>query len=320
MTEYQNTTNDTSPTTLAEYYANSRAKPASFFKALRLTKITKFAPEDVESSLKKLPETDPDLSRTVGLAVVAKTPEAVSSWLSEVARSKAQEMTGEMTLGQSAEVAFERIVQTVSDQLLSKEKNARQRAENIVRLIMMWLISHRSLNLLSAIKAIAGGKRFAANNKALRAAAQRSLIQSKPNQWRNLSSIVALSDDAVVTAERLRDEANSTRRALSVRVDDLESKVSSQTQEIDVLKDTVATLEEELRTALADAAAERGLRELDRTEWTSRYRNFLSGRLKLLLSDAKDALEFDPPHIEAVRERIGAATESVNQEMSRLDG
>jgi hypothetical protein len=61
--------------------------------------------------------------------------------------------------------------------------------------------------------------------------------------------------------------------------------------------------------------SEKQLRELDLNQAAGRTRNLLAGRLRLLLSDARDALDFEPPHIEAARQRLDAAQETIAKEV-----
>jgi hypothetical protein len=76
----------------------------------------------------------------------------------------------------------------------------------------------------------------------------------------------------------------------------------------------------EMTASQSALEAERQLRELDLAQAAGRTRNLLAGRLSLLLSDAREALDFEPPHIEAARQRIDAAKETIVQEVNNSHG
>src|SRR4051794_18688517 len=57
------------PPTLSDYYADPGIKASSFIKTVRSAKVKAFATEDAEHAQKMLAEKDPDLARTLGLAL-----------------------------------------------------------------------------------------------------------------------------------------------------------------------------------------------------------------------------------------------------------
>jgi hypothetical protein len=75
-----------------------------------------------------------------------------------------------------------------------------------------------------------------------------------------------------------------------------------------------------LATSQHEVETQRQLRQLDAAESGGRTRSLLTGRLSLMLSDARDALDFEPPHVEAARQRIDAAKETIAQVVNKPNG
>jgi hypothetical protein len=305
------------PPTIVGYYANSKLRPASFFKAVRAAKIKAFHQNDVEAAHATLSEKDPNLSRTLALGLANKPPEPVQRWVMEVARSVARRLNPEITLEESttAETVFVQIVRAVEDALRSKKKADRDRAQNLVRLSMLWLIRQRALDPLQALYGLLPVSRKSSGRSTPRAEAQSLVLRAKPSQWKMLSVVANLSSDDIKEANRARNEAFQVRDMLRTRVADLERSLESKSQEIDGLANEARQLEAEVASGKSALEAQRQLRQLDAAEATGRTRNLLAGRLSLLLSDAADALEFEPPHIEAARQRINAARETIAGEV-----
>ena len=147
------------PPTLSAYYADPKLKPASFFKAVRAAKIKAFQSTDVESTQGTFTEKDPDLSRTLALGIGNRPPEAVERWVIEAARSAVRTADPNIMLEESAsaDAIFERIVHALANSLQSKRKSIRSRAQNLVKLSLIWLIRRRSIDPQQALYALSGG-------------------------------------------------------------------------------------------------------------------------------------------------------------------
>jgi hypothetical protein len=289
-------------------------KPARFFKALRAAKTKAFQGDDVGSTQAALVDRDPDLSRTLALGLASRPPEAVERWVNDVARSAAgkvdQNLLEEST---SAEAIFERLVHTLTEALQSKVKPVRLRAQNLVKLSLVWLIRRRSLDPLRALYALSEPRK---HRQTIRAEGQNVLLRAPPSQWKTLTVVTNLSSEEVKGANHTRDRAIQARDQLQVRVADLEKYTKAKEQENDSLSRELERLQLELASERGALEAQRRLRELDATEAAARTRSLLTGRLNLLLSDAKDALDFEPPHIDAARQRIDAARETIAREVN----
>ena len=70
----------------------------------------------------------------------------------------------------------------------------------------------------------------------------------------------------------------------------------------------------QMRVLSADLLACKELRVLDRTKLKSQFRSFLVD-IFLMLSDARDALGFDPPHIEAALQRLNMVMSAITKKL-----
>lgn len=305
--------------TLTDYYRDPKLKPRAFYKAVRAAKIKAFQISDIESTQAAFLEKDPDLARTLALGVGTRPPEPIERWVIDAARLAIRATNPNILLEESAgaETIFERILDALAQELQSKRKPVRSRAQNLVKLSLMWLIRRRSLDPLNALYAFNqfAGKR--GTRAAPRSEVQSVLLRAKPNQWRTLSAVANLSLEELNEAGRNRDRALQARDQLQTRLADLERMLASKDQEADRLSGELQRLQAELSASNSTLEAQCRLRELDAAEAAGRTRNLLSGRLSLLLSDARDALDFEPPHVEAARQRIDAAKETIAQEVKQ---
>jgi hypothetical protein len=172
------------PPSLSAYYADRKLKPAAFLKAVRAANIKTFQSDDVASAQATLAETDPDLSRTLALGVVKRPPDVIERWVIEIARSAVRILDPALVLEEnaSAEAIFERIIQAQSNRLQSKSRPSRFRAQNLIRLSLLWLIRGRSLDPLQALHELSAISNKLANRESIRGQAQKILIETKPRR------------------------------------------------------------------------------------------------------------------------------------------
>jgi hypothetical protein len=304
--------------TLSGYYSNASCKPSSFIKAARAAKTKMFQSQDIAAAHAMLAEQDPDLSRTLALVVGNHPPDAVERWAIEAAKSSVRALDPEFTRdgSASADAILERTVRVQAEALQSKSKAPRLRAQNLIRLTLFWLIRERSIEPLQALHALSNVSSKRVSREASRAQAQRLLLQSKPGLWRALSTVASLSFDAVQRADRAAVEAGQARDRLQERIIELERALQEKQLETNTLSHEMEHLRSENAARKSSLEEERKLRELDLSQAAARTRHLLEGRLSLLVSDARSALDFEPPHIEAARQRLDAAKETIAKEVS----
>jgi hypothetical protein len=304
------------PPTITTYYLDPKIKLAPFVKAVRTAKIFRFQPSDVETAHEKLGEADPTLARTLALARGNRTPEAIERWVAEATEATVRASVPSALDYVGAKSVLECIVNALGSDLAEKAGARRTRAQNLLHLALIWLIEQRALDPLDALRVIS--KLF--RRSSARRNATRILAHASPTQLRDLSLIAGLADEAVVRATQERSDAVAKQARLQEQVATLDASLRALRDREQQLISQVERLRSDLEQARREFDEQRQLRQLDRASQQGRMRQFLLERLGLLLSDARDALEFDPPHVDAARQRIESARETIDQQIGTLDG
>jgi hypothetical protein len=300
--------------TLSRFYVDPKMKAASFLKAVRTAKVKTFQSEDIASAQAMLAEKDSSLSRTLSLGTASRPPDVLERWVCEIVKSSLEpEIMADQAA--SAEAIFERVVRSQANELQSKSKALRLRAQNLIKLTLLWLVWARSLDPLQALYTFAeiSNKRVGREN--VRSEVQKILLQAKPGQWKSLFAVARLSSDVVQRANLTATDALRERDRLQERVAQLEHALEQKGEEADNLSSALEHTRSEVASGKKALEDERKLRDLDLAQATGRTRHFLTGRLSLLLSDARVALEFEPPQIEAARQRLDSAKETIAEEV-----
>ena len=298
------------------YYSDSRVTAAAFVRAVKAAKISCFDGEDVYQTRSRLGELDPTLVRTVGL--LGKGPAPVARWVAEVTKQTLRQvLPGGVSDGyEAANTLFDRVVRMSAEHLAAKDKQSRARAQNLMRLVLAWLIDERNLRptdaLLSArnVKPTKGKSTAATLNRD----AARLLARATPKQFLDLSSIAALFVTTIAEEAKERREVFGRFADLTHRITSLEAELQSTVEDLDAVNEDRATLADALADAQKDLRNEKELRALDRTRQDGRFRRFLAERLNQPLSDAFDALQVDPPHVSTARQRIEMALTAIGRE------
>lgn len=284
---------------LSAYYAGE-VKPAAFVKAVRTEKIRSFKSEDISKAAQGLSETDPDLMRTT--ALLGKGSDAVARWVAEATKASLQPRLPDAEYGsyEMARRLFDRVVRMSRDDLATKDRQRRARAQNLLRLVRAWLTSKSDLKLtdgLISIRSTAGKKDVG-----------RLLRNASFPKLQDLSLIADLFEGERQNILSDRDKWRDLASARETELQTTNVKLRETSAERDRLSNELSSTQEELRQ-------EKELRALDTTQQRGRMRTFLSERLSPSLSDARDALGFDPPLIEAAQQRIELAVKAIEDEV-----
>jgi hypothetical protein len=306
---------------LTFYYADSRVKPVAFIKAVRAEKSKSFGTDDTKEALRCLTETDPTLSRTI--ALVGKGPDAVGRWVIDAAKASLKHYTPEAVSDEhcAANVLFDRVVRACAGDLAAKDKQCRARAQNLIRLALVWLIDQRNLSPINALLSVRKAKKK--KNSATAASASRDAIRlltrTKLNQLLNLSLIATLFEASIARAAKERQESIATLSSLRDRINILETKLQTTNEELEKTAENRDRLSEALAIAQKELSDEKKLHALECEKRAGSLRTFLTEQLSQPLSDARDALDFDPPHADAARQRIEMAMSAIGRELEKID-
>ena len=302
---------------LSSYYSDSRVRTAAFVKAMKATKLIRFDASDVYQTRTRLNELDPTLDRTVRL--LGKGPEPIDRWVAEVTKETLRQLlSGDGSGGyDAASTLFDRVVRMSAEDLAAKDGQRRARAQNLLRLVMAWLIKERNLSPPDALLTIRKAKPRKRKSTAasLNHDAARLLSRVTHKQLIDLSLIGALFDSVIAEGAKERRQVFGKFADLRNRITSLEAELQAKAGELDTLNEERANLADELANVKRVLGNEKELRALERTRQEGRFRRLLAERLKQPLSHAVDALEVDPPHLSTARQRIEMAMTAIDHEL-----
>jgi hypothetical protein len=307
---------------ISAYYSDARVKPTAFVKSVRAAKIKSFHAEDIAQAAQRLGETDPALTRTV--ALLGKRADAVARWLVDATKAALRLYLPDAAANEheAAKSLLDRVALMSVDDLAARDRQRRARAQNLLRLVVAWLIDQRNLSPTDALLSVrlANQKRRDGSATAsLNRDAARLLGRSKLKQLLDLSLVAALYESAVVEEARKRQEVFSSLAKLRTRITFLETELEARRAELNGANEDRRHLSNQLANAQRELRDERQLRVLDRTRQEGRFRGFLMERLSPPLSDARDALGFNPPHVDAARQRIQMAITAIGGEVGKCN-
>ena len=312
---------------LSDYYGSPTVQPATFLREVRATvkaarvnrrDLPSFDAEDSEKTLKRLKELDPTLSRTVRL--LGKEPQQVRRWITRVTRAAFDDWSADRVYeGEPALVRFDRFLRSSTNDLLGKDKQRREHAQNLLRMSLPWLVESQNLKPEEALPLAGQAKRARAKTTDLRRAVQRLLFRVPVSQLMNLSLVSAFYK------KTLEDEVSARRDAFQ-ELSRYRDKHAAQMEENDKCRSELKRVSEmcnQLGKRLAETEdhlrGQKELRAIDRTQTRGRSRRFLKERLSPLISDAWDAMEFDPPQIVGAQQRLDMVAAAIANELDKID-
>lgn len=297
---------------IAAYYRNPKIKPTAFLKALREAQVTSFSSNDTEEALQLVADTDPTLSRTV--ALLGKGPDTLQRWLNDVAKMALSTYFPDPIRYEfePAKTLFGSFIRASMQDLVGNDKQRKMRAQNLLRLCLVWLVEQRNLKPSDALLPIrkARKKEKQPSEMSLHRDFLRLLKRAKTNQMMDLSLVASVFEIEIAQAERERREAIIVQTRLRENETALEAELSAAKDHIEILERQRVDLSDKLVSTEKQLHEERELRALDRTQQEGRSRRFLTERLSPLLSDARDALDSDPPSTKVARQRVEMAIEA----------
>ena len=312
---------------LSDYYDSPAATPTSFIRkvreAVRAARADRREPpsfdaEDLEETLGRLMELDPTLSKTARL--LGKEPQQVRQWVTQATRAAIDKWARDLCyVGEPALARFDRFLQSSAGDFLGRDKERRERAQNLLRLSLPWLVEKQNLKPEEALPLVGRAKRSRAKTTDLRRAVQRLLFKVPLLQLMNLSLVSAfytraLADEVYARQNALRElsRCQDIQAAQMAEMNDVRCKLRRVEKEREKLLKLLTETEGQLR-------GQKELRAIDRTQMRGRSRRFLKERLSPLISDARDAMEFDPPQIEGAQQRLNMVAAAIAKELDKPD-
>ncbi len=312
---------------ISEYYVSATVQPAAFLRevraSVRAARLAKrdppsFDAEDATETLGCLLALDPTLSRTVRL--LGKEPSQVRRWVDQATKVAFNARLADRGFEDDPVLTrFDRFLRSATGDLLGKDKQRREHAQNLLRLSLPWLVEMQNLKPEEALPLVGRGKRARAKATNLRRDVQRLLFRVPVPQLMNLSLISAfhakvLEDEVSARQESLRklshcrDELN----AQSAETNELRNALSRVAGEREQLDRSLAETQEQLR-------GQKELRAIDEIQIRGRSRRFLGERVLPLIVDAQDAMAFDPPQFAGARQRLDMVVAAITKELDKPD-
>lgn len=312
---------------LSDYYRAAESQHRTFLPevraAVRAARAAKTDPpsfdeDDVRETLQRLPELDPTLSRTVKL--LGKEPQQVRHWVARATLNAFNAFPSQS--GHESEpvlARFDRFLRLSTDDLLGRDRQRRERAQNLLRLSLPWLVEKQNLKPEDALPLVGRAKRERTKTADLRRDMLRLLFRTPFTQLMNLSLVGAWFEKALAEEKRARLNAfrelsrhQEEEAARTAELDEVRARLQGMTEERD-------RLAESLRDTEAQLNGQKELRAIDRKQIVGRSRRFLEDRLSRLVSDARDALDCDPPYLDIVRQRLESTSEAIERELVKDD-
>ncbi len=306
---------------LESYYADSQLKPAVFLKALRSAKLRSFRPDDLAAASKILFETDQTLRRTA--AFLGKGPDPIRRWVTHATRISIRHLIPNISIDEVvAPVSlFQQVLQACQSDLYGKDRQFRDRAQNLLRLTLAWLLEKKNLNPIDALRLVWNleRERIGRPNSDPSVNVARLLSRANIRQLKDCSLIAALSDATTSRIESERQVLVQDNVKLHANLIHRDEQLREAVERLDAVQSKVAALAENIAVLRKELGEEKDLRALDHSRAVAHTRRFLTERIGQFLSDARDALEFSPPHVDAVAQRIELVIEEIAKELERIN-
>ncbi|MDN2584258.1 hypothetical protein [Aquibium sp. ELW1220] len=317
--EEPNNTGDASPDdlvippTLVGYFSEDRATPSAFFKVLRKNEVKRFRAADQEAAAKLMTSKDPEAERLWSLMAQPSPPEPVYAWIWGAAQARLKEQFGESFDPQDhdAESIFRSLLREISVALFSEKKEDKKLAENILRIVICWLVEKRSLKTWQVAEQLP--LVLFKDLKEATKVAQRAVQKGRPGELRIAAAMAALGDQMVKAAEDERTRERNISNDLRYRLDDANRKIEMLRTDLADAKTIISERDTAIAKLEQTLAAERHHWGHDLTETKAEQKVLLGERLGPLLSDAIDALEIDPPAPGTALRRVKAALSVIEE-------
>jgi hypothetical protein len=310
--------------TLSAYYGNPTPRLADWVKEIKASKVSLFSEDDVDDTRAGLAERDADLRKTLTLATMPNAPAPVRRWVNGVTQAALKEQLPGFLFDPLAPAADQigRIAEGLNIGLHNADKPVRGRAEVLLQLALQLILKAHSEFDAGAILAALfqtlqpPGKR---DVRLVSGELRRRVAEAGIKQLRELILVQAYAQDRITQAERVRREAQERGDALMATLQMERDRSKSITAKLTATQEQHEALTVEvmrLQTAIDD---NRQIGGHELAAVLARTRSLLTRRLLPMLEEAAEALDIEPPVVEAVRDHIGSMQGIIKGEVTWLD-
>jgi hypothetical protein len=307
--------------TLTAYYKEPAPKLTDWIKAVR-SAGEEFVATETEELLAQIEELDPDLRKTLALASVSNPPAPVRRWLGDATRHLLATRLKDVLIDPHAPAheQIRQIATALAPGLRARDRRARAKSETVLRLAIRRVAGARpDFGAGEMLAVLFSPLRKQANTRLAPAELRRRIQRAGVGQLRDLSLVQAAAIDRLDSAERAKVEAQERASARAAALATERARVSELTERLAAAEARAGNLDAEVARLTQAIADNRQIGAHETAELLARSRATLAGRLDLLLADAADALEIDPPVLEVARDRIEAGRGVIRGEIKWLD-
>lgn len=289
---------------LSTYFGEAPVPVRAFFKAVKTAKLRRFEENDEQTASSLMPQNDPEGARLWALVSQSDIPEAVDHWVwSAVQNILRSEVKGDFDpLSRDSLTVLKSLHRQLSTGIQGKEKAAKRKGENLLRISVTWLVKKRALDPWEAFNELRVV--FFPEGQAATRHSKRILTQGKLQEIKTAAAISGLAHEKVRAALSDRDEERRQKGSLQDRISRLEKENARVTEELRGAEEKSAALALELAALKQKLNDQQQHWGHDMTDVKAKQNSLLRDRLAPLLKDALDALEIEPPAPQVALKRI----------------
>ncbi len=293
------------PPTLSEFISEKQS-PAVLFKAIKQNRTKRFTQADEDHAITLMKDHDRDGERLWSLMSQVKLPDAVDRWVWRAAQERLSAELGGVfdPLETDAGRVLKALKEAVSAHINSEQKEERKQAENWLRIGVCWLVAKRSLAPWLVAEALL--PTFYPEKQSARKASARVLQRGQSKEFKAAIAMAGLGQAMVEHAQTERDQQAKTANSLRHQLSDERIKIEDLNHQISALSSQLEQALQAQNAAKAQLDAERQHWGHDLSETKAEQRVLLAERVAPLLSDARDALEIEPPAPQVAIKRLKA--------------
>jgi hypothetical protein len=311
--------------TLASYYGSPPPRIGDWLKIVRGLTEKRFTQEDIEIALAGLGDLDADLRKTWTLARQVSPPAAVRRWVDGATKHLLTENLKGTTIDPMGPASEQigRLANRLAPELRSEKREAKVRAENLLRLSIGHIMASRpDSNPGDILAVLFKPLRESGRADARQARSELSGLLPKLNvgELRALSLVHAFMGDRVSTAEKGHRAAEEKASVLSALLSDQRERLKEANEALALSKIRNEELADEVRRLKTVIHDNQQIGAHGRADLMGRFRALLSGRIDPLLADAMDALEIDPPIVEVAKDRVETVRAFIKKDQGWLGG
>ncbi|WP_244032284.1 hypothetical protein [Methylobacterium sp. E-016] len=298
---------------LQVYFGKTTLSASAFVKAVAEVKALKFSEDDIAEAERLRLAGDRDHKRLLALAVQPALPPQIDTWLWPtilgIIRTNAPSAFEPFNI--EADASFRRLHRELSSALDSDVIEARQPAQVVLQLGLIWMATKRSLDLATTLHTL--GDTFATGEKAIGRSVRQALVSGRIADIQRAVAVSKLVGKAAREVAQQRDAEKVLRAAVEERLDGAREEIAELRRTLASLQSEVSDLKERLQASQTELDDSRQHWGHDMVEVKTRQASLLKEKIVPMLGDAVDALEIEPAAPNIALRRIRSVLSSIKE-------